>query len=37
MPGERVQRVIDGYLDEIEVAAKDGRSHNALVAWKQKI
>ena len=25
MPSERVQRVIDGYLDEIEVAAKDGR------------
>ena len=25
MPSERVQRVIDGYLDEIEVATKDGR------------
>jgi len=25
MPSERIQRVIDGYLDEIEVATKDGR------------
>ena len=30
MPSERVQRVIDGYLDEIEVAAKDGRWNDVI-------